>query len=162
MDDCKLCASLQTASPLWSDGLWHLRPIDPPWGVAGWLLLISQRHCPGPAHFTAEEERTFGSVLARCSRALERATGALRIYTAALGESQHHLHVHLVPRYASMPLGATGWNVFDLARAAAAGEISPADPLACAHVHALVADALARRADIRDVPEEPARRRPRA
>jgi len=124
MDDCKLCASLATATPLWSDSLWQLRPIDPPWGVAGWLMLVSQRHCPGPAHFTAEEERMFGPVLAHCSRALEKATGALRIYTAAMGESHPHFHAHMVPRYATMPRDAKAWSVFDLQRAVGAGEVS--------------------------------------
>lgn len=50
-------------------------------------------------------------------------TGALRINTAAMGESSPHFHGHLVPRFESMPKGAKGWGVFDLERAAKAGEI---------------------------------------
>jgi diadenosine tetraphosphate (Ap4A) HIT family hydrolase len=46
------------------------------------------------------------------------------IYTAAMGESHPHFHAHLVPRYAVMPREAKAWSVFDLQRAAGAGEIS--------------------------------------
>ena len=61
----------------------------------------------------------------RSQRVLLEVTGALRIYTAAMGESSPHFHGHLVPRYAGMPKGAIGWAVFDLERAAKAGEIMP-------------------------------------
>jgi len=138
---CALCASLGTAQPLYEDDLWHVRPIDPPFGVAGWLLLVTQRHCPGPAHFDDEEARNFGLALRHFEAVLERVSGALRIYTAALGESQKHLHCHMVPRYATMPKDALGWGVFDLQRAAAAGEVS-VDSAEAARVHEAFAAAL--------------------
>jgi diadenosine tetraphosphate (Ap4A) HIT family hydrolase len=141
---CGLCASLETATPLYADDLWHIRPIDPPWAIAGWMLLISRRHCPGPAHFDDDEARAFGPALRHFERTLERVTGAQRIYTAALGESQKHLHVHMVPRYARMPKDAVGWGVFDLQRAAAAGEVPLVDAQEAARVHAAYADALRR------------------
>ena len=50
-------------------------------------------------------------------------TGALRIYTAAMGESFPHFHGHMIPKYAEMPLDAKAMAVFDLPRRAAAGEI---------------------------------------
>jgi len=56
-------------------------------------------------------------------RVLLEVTGALRIYTAAMGESSPHFHAHMVPRYAQMPKDAKAWAVFDLQRAAAAKEI---------------------------------------
>lgn len=143
VESCGLCASLSTAMPLYADDLWHVRPIDPPWGVAGWMLLISQRHCPGPAHFDDDEARSFGLALRHFERTLERVTGALRIYTAALGESQQHLHCHMVPRYATMPKDALGWGVFDLQRAAAAGEVA-VDPTEAARIHEAYAEALRR------------------
>lgn len=142
--DCRLCASLSTTAPLYADELWQIRPIDPPWAIAGWMLMISQRHCPGPAHLTDEEARAFGPALQHFERTLERVTGALRIYTAALGEAQQHLHVHMVPRYATMPRNAVGWGVFDLERAARAGEVSLVDDREAARVHAAYADALRR------------------
>ena len=86
-------------------------------------MLISQRHVGGPAHFDDRETASFGPTLRHLERVLERVTGALRIYTAALGESYPHLHAHMVPRYAHMPGDAKAFGVFDLLRQAAAGEI---------------------------------------
>jgi len=135
---------LSTAPPLYADGLWHVRPIGSPTPLPGWLLLVSQRHCPGPAHFNDDEARSFGLALRHFEHALERVSGAVRIYTAALGESQQHLHCHMVPRYAEMPRDARAWDVFDLQRAVQAGEIPEADPLATARIHEAFAEALRR------------------
>jgi histidine triad (HIT) family protein len=123
---CALCRSIiapDRAPPLWRDDLFEVRHIDPPWGVAGWMMLVAHRHVAGPAHFNDAEARAFGPLLRQLSRTLQQVTGALRIYTAALGEAVPHLHCHLVPRREEMPLGAKGWAVFDLQRAAGAGEV---------------------------------------
>ncbi len=128
---CGVCNSLSgpaPAAPLYEDDLWHVRHIDAPYPVAGWMLLITQRHVGGPAHFNDDEARAFGPALRHFERVLEEVTGALRIYTAAMGESHPHFHAHMVPRTASMPNDAKAWGVFDLQRAAAKGEITPADP----------------------------------
>lgn len=106
---------------------WTLRHAGPPSAVPGWLMLLANRHVPGPAHFDDLEAREFGLVLRHSAQLLEELTGALRIYTAALGESSPHFHAHLVPRYEMMPLGAKAWSVFDLERAVKAGEI-PDEP----------------------------------
>jgi diadenosine tetraphosphate (Ap4A) HIT family hydrolase len=124
---CALCASLggpSPARPLFENQLWQLRPISAPAGVPGWMLLVSQRHVAGPAFFDDGEAQSFGPTLRHLQRVLLEVTGALRIYLAAMGESAPHFHAHLVPRYASMPKEAKAWGVFDLQRAAAAGEIS--------------------------------------
>jgi diadenosine tetraphosphate (Ap4A) HIT family hydrolase len=124
---CAICASLSgpsPASPLFENELWHVRPASAPAGVPGWMMMISQRHVAGPAHFNDREAGSFGPSLRHFQSLLERVTGALRIYTAAMGESAPHFHAHMVPRYATMPKGAKAWGVFDLQRAAAAGEIA--------------------------------------
>jgi diadenosine tetraphosphate (Ap4A) HIT family hydrolase len=123
---CAVCATLSGpdgCEPLYEDELWHVRHSAAPYGVPGWMMLISRRHVGGPAHFNEREAKTFGLVLRHFERQLEEVTGALRIYTAALGESSRHFHAHMVPRYSEMPKGAIGWGVFDLERAAKAGEI---------------------------------------
>lgn len=125
---CGVCASLAgpaAKEPLYENGLWHVRHVDPPCAVPGWMMLISRRHVGGPAHFDDAEARSFGPTLRHLERVLEQVTGALRIYTAAMGESFPHFHAHMVPRYPEMPRDAKGWSVFDLQRAAAAGEIEP-------------------------------------
>ncbi len=122
---CGVCSSLsgpEPSTPIYEDELWHVRHMDPA-GVPGWMLLITQRHVAGPAHFDDREAAALGPALRHFSRVLEHVTGALRIYTAAMGESFPHFHAHLVPRYAKMPRDAKAWSVFDLQRAVAAGEL---------------------------------------
>lgn len=123
---CGVCATLTGTGridPVYEDALWHVRPAGPPTGVPGWMMMISRRHVAGPAHFNDDEARSFGFALRHFERVLEEITGALRIYTAALGESSPHFHAHMVPRLEVMPKDAKAWSVFDLERAAKAGEI---------------------------------------
>jgi diadenosine tetraphosphate (Ap4A) HIT family hydrolase len=143
--DCGVCRSLSTSRPLWEDEHWHVRHVDPPWGVAGWMMLIAKRHVGGPAHFDVAEARSFGPVLRHLEKTLEEVTGAVRIYTAALGESWPHFHCHMVPRYDAMPKDAKGWAVFDLQRAAQAGEVR-VEPNDVARVEAAYRSALVARA----------------
>jgi diadenosine tetraphosphate (Ap4A) HIT family hydrolase len=133
---CAVCASLSgpdRVSPLFENDLWHVRPSSSPAGVPGWMLLMTRRHAPSPAQFDDAEAASLGPTLRHLSRALLDVTGALRIYLAAMGESSPHFHCHLVPRYASMPKEAKAFAVFDLQRAAAAGEI-PVDAAETARI----------------------------
>jgi diadenosine tetraphosphate (Ap4A) HIT family hydrolase len=126
---CGICRANagETAIPggvIFENDLWLVRHSPPPYGVAGWMTLHSQRHVGGPAHFNDAEAASFGPTLRHLEKVLEEVTGALRIYTAAMGESFPHLHAHMVPRYAQMPDDAKAWAVFDLQRRAAAGEVT--------------------------------------
>jgi len=124
---CAVCATLSgpgRLEPLYEDALWHVRPAPTPPGVPGWMMMVSRRHVAGPAHFDDDEARAFGLALRHFERVLEQVTGALRVYTAAMGVSSPHFHAHMVPRTATMPNDAKGWGVFDLERAAKAGEIT--------------------------------------
>ena len=118
---CILCRSLKTERSVYENALWHLRSIEPPVAVAGWMIMIAKRHVSGPGYFDDGEALQFGVALRHFARVLEQVTGALRIYTAALGEAVPHFHCHLVPRYSDAP--KIGWNLFDLQRAAKAGEV---------------------------------------
>ena len=123
---CGVCQSLAGEAPaaaLYEDELWHVRHAEPA-GVPGWMLLITKRHVAGPAHFNDREAAALGPALRHFERVLERVSGALRIYTAAMGESHPHFHAHMVPRYAVMPRDAKAWSVFDLQRAVGAGEVA--------------------------------------
>jgi diadenosine tetraphosphate (Ap4A) HIT family hydrolase len=107
-------------------------------------MLNSQRHVPGIAHFDEQEATNFGPALRHFERVLEEVTGALRIYTAAMGESFPHFHAHLVPRYASMPKSAAAWAVFDLYRATQAQEVT-VDEEEAARIAEAYREALAQR-----------------
>jgi diadenosine tetraphosphate (Ap4A) HIT family hydrolase len=124
--NCNVCAKLaaeRTGQVLFENDLWQVRATDAPTAVPGWTMLISRRHVAGPAQFDAREVASFGPTWVHLQRVLLEVTGALRIYTAAMGESSPHFHGHLVPRFATMPKDAKAWAVFDLQRAAAAHEI---------------------------------------
>ena len=122
---CSVCTKLQSSSlePVFENDLWHVRPIDAPSGVPGWMMMVARRHVAGPAQFDPREVSSFGPTWCHLQRVLLEVTGALRIYTAAMGESSPHFHGHLIPRYEQMPKAAKGWPVFDLERAAKAGEV---------------------------------------
>jgi diadenosine tetraphosphate (Ap4A) HIT family hydrolase len=137
---CGVCQTL-TSPGLYEDDLWSIRHAEPA-GVPGWMLLMTRRHVAGPAHFDDREAAVFGVALRHFERILEEVTGALRIYTAAMGESHPHFHAHMVPRYAIMPREAKAWSVFDLQRAVGAGEI-PIDRAEMARVSAAYQRALA-------------------
>lgn len=131
--ECGVCRKMKTLSPdsiLFENELWHVRATDPPTGVPGWMMLMTRRHVSGPAEFDDREAATFGLTLRHLQRVLLEVTGALRIYTAAMGESFPHFHAHMVPRYAAMPKDTKAWGVFDLQRAAAGGEIEIDEPRA--------------------------------
>jgi len=125
--DCGICQKLSSGAEgvLFENELWQVRTVDSPCPVAGWTMLLARRHVAGPAVFDDAEAASFGPTLRHLQRVLLEVTGALRIYTAAMGESSPHFHAHMVPRYAQMPREAKGWAVFDLQRAAQAGEIEP-------------------------------------
>jgi diadenosine tetraphosphate (Ap4A) HIT family hydrolase len=142
---CGICTKLVAldSPPVFENELWHVRPLDPPGGVPGWMILVAKRHVPGPAHFDEREMTSFGPTWCHLQRVLLEVTGALRIYTAALGESSPHFHGHMVPRYATMPKDAKGWSVFDLERATKAGEVQ-IDASEVARIRLAFEDALRR------------------
>ncbi len=140
---CGICRKLRNQSePVFENELWHVRTVDEPNAVPGWVMLITRRHVAGPAQFNQREIESFGPTLCHLQQVLLEVTGAMRIYTAAMGESSPHFHAHFVPRYAEMPKDAKAWGVFDLMRAAGAGEVS-ANPEQNARIAAAYGAALA-------------------
>ncbi|HJN92385.1 MAG TPA: diadenosine tetraphosphate hydrolase [Dehalococcoidia bacterium] len=123
-DACGICKMVADGTPLYENGLWAVHRLPDGIGVPGWLMLLSRRHVAGPAHFNDAEAESFGPTLRHLERVLEDVTGALRIYTAAMGESFPHFHGHMVPRQETMPNDASAWSVFDLYRATQEGEIA--------------------------------------
>jgi diadenosine tetraphosphate (Ap4A) HIT family hydrolase len=126
---CRICSvSTGAIEPphgiLYQDENWLVRHSGPPYGVAGWLTLQTRRHCPEPASFNDAEARSFGPTLRFLEGVLREITGALRIYTVAMGESFPHFNGHMVPRYAETPGDVKTYGVFLLSEAAARGEIT--------------------------------------
>jgi diadenosine tetraphosphate (Ap4A) HIT family hydrolase len=138
---CGICRLNAAGGELFANPLWLVQRVPRGIGVPGWVMICARRHVAGIAHFSDAEAVAFGPALRHFACVLEQVSGALRIYTAALGEAAPHFHAHLVPRYAQMPRGALGWSVFDLYRATAQGEVAldeaEADRVARAYQQAL-------------------------
>jgi diadenosine tetraphosphate (Ap4A) HIT family hydrolase len=134
---CALCRA-DDEPALHADARWRVRHIEPPWGIAGWMVLIARRHAASPGELDDAQAASLGPILRRCHRALAAATGAPRIYVAALGELVPHLPGHRVPRFDD---GPRGFALFDRQRAAQAGELA-VDPAEVARISAAFAAAM--------------------
>lgn len=126
--DCSICSHVakvaeEPATAIYRNGDWVVIAMPGAAGVPGWAMMLSQRHVSGFDELDDSAAASFGPTLRRVQRAMLAATGAERIYTASLNESAPHVHIHMAPRYASMPNNAVGFAAFDLLRASSAGEI---------------------------------------
>lgn len=81
--------------------------------VRGWLVVTTERHARALYDLGPEEAARLGAMAARVQRAQRAALGADHAYAFALGDALHHVHVHLVPRYADGPAHLRGSRVFD-------------------------------------------------
>jgi diadenosine tetraphosphate (Ap4A) HIT family hydrolase len=142
-ETCGVCRAIASVEPIFENDLWFVARMQKGIGIPGWVMVCAQRHTPGIAYLDDVEAKNFGPAMRHFARTLEEVTGALRIYTAALGESFPHLHAHLVPRYAKMPNDARAWGVFDLHRATEVGEVT-VDENEVAEVARRYSEALAR------------------
>jgi len=124
VETCAVCRRNAESAVLFENDHWLIPAPPAGAGVPGWLVLQTQRHVAGIAHFNDAEAANFGPALRHFERVLEEVSGALRIYSAAMGESFPHFHMHMVPRSATMPKDAKGFAVFDLLRASQAKEIA--------------------------------------
>jgi diadenosine tetraphosphate (Ap4A) HIT family hydrolase len=128
VDGCSVCAidAGETAvnhGEVYRDDLWMIWHAGPPYGVAGWMTVLTHQHVAGIAHFDDAHAARLGPDLRHFEKVLEEVTGALRIYTATMNESSPHFHLHMVPRYAVMAQDAKAWAVFNLQAAATRGEV---------------------------------------
>ena len=71
--------------------------------MRGYLVLKPRRHVHELADLDAEEAATLGPVIIKLHAAMRRALQPDRIYVLSTAETVHHLHFHLLPRYADMP-----------------------------------------------------------
>jgi diadenosine tetraphosphate (Ap4A) HIT family hydrolase len=71
--------------------------------VPGYLVLKPKRHVHELADLVPREAATLGTVLTTLHRAMREALAPERIYVCSFAETQHHLHFHMLPRYAYIP-----------------------------------------------------------
>lgn len=92
-------------------------------------MLDSLRHLGGPIEFNQDEAASWGEAVQRASRLVQLLTNCSRVYAIAFGEGAKHLHLHLIPRFATEP-SSEAWKVADLYRAVAEGKDTAASPKA--------------------------------
>jgi len=71
--------------------------------VRGYVVLKPKRHVHELADLLPHEAATLGVAAQRLLAAMRAALGTERIYVCSFAETVHHLHFHLLPRYADMP-----------------------------------------------------------
>jgi len=106
--ECALCRGPDGDSELdrvqvWEDEYWRLTTARSG-EVAGFSFLEPKRHVPHITDLDGDEARTFGSVIARTTSAIQAATGAEVVYIYVFGDGIPHLHLHLAPHRQGDPL----------------------------------------------------------
>ncbi|MCU1656345.1 MAG: hypothetical protein JWO57_1001 [Pseudonocardiales bacterium] len=98
---CLLCNTAEAdahfrRTRVWEDDLWRLSVVltGP---IPGFAHLEPRRHIPFITQLDGPEAATLGSVLARATESLRRATGAERTYVYVFGDHVPHLHFNLAP-----------------------------------------------------------------
>jgi diadenosine tetraphosphate (Ap4A) HIT family hydrolase len=71
--------------------------------VRGYVVLKPKRHVHEIADLLGEEATSLGNALQTVLLAMRAALKTERIYVCSFAETVHHLHFHLLPRYADMP-----------------------------------------------------------
>jgi diadenosine tetraphosphate (Ap4A) HIT family hydrolase len=71
--------------------------------VRGYVVLKPMRHVHEAADLLPDEARALGPALQALLAAMRAALEPERIYVCSFAETVHHLHFHLIPRYADMP-----------------------------------------------------------
>lgn len=104
LDTCILCQGRAADDQLmrvevWQDDLWRLTTAYAS-ETPGFSYLEPKRHITDITQLDGAEAQTFGSTLARITRALREETGAERVYIYVFGGGVPHLHLHLAPHTA--------------------------------------------------------------
>ncbi len=81
--------------------------------LAGWAVIAPKRHAGWWWEPTDDESRELGPLAKKILLAQRRALGAVHGYAFAIGDVLHHMHLHLVPRYADTPKALWGRGAFD-------------------------------------------------
>jgi diadenosine tetraphosphate (Ap4A) HIT family hydrolase len=71
--------------------------------VQGYVVLKPLRHVHEIADLSPDEAAALGPALRTLLSAMRTALNTERIYVCSFAETVHHLHFHLLPRYAHMP-----------------------------------------------------------
>jgi diadenosine tetraphosphate (Ap4A) HIT family hydrolase len=72
-------------------------------GCPGWCVLVVREHVEHMDEMDASRQQRVFAEVARVARALRQHFGPVRINYECLGNQVHHVHWHVIPRYANDP-----------------------------------------------------------
>lgn len=149
--ECGTCRANrgQLPSPggaIFDDGLWRIEHAIEPLPMIGWLVVKPIRHVTLLSDLAGSEAAALGPLLQRTAAALHEVMKPAKVYSVLFAEQEgfSHIHFHLIPRAADLPVDVRGPAVFQLmARAHLEGNLG--DPLDAATVVARIRDVMDRR-----------------
>ena len=119
--ECKTCKANRSelvapGGVIHADELWQVEHMLEPLPMAGWLIVKPLRHVTAFADLTDDEAATFGPLVRRVMAALQRVTGAEKVYLCLFAEASGfvHLHFHLIPAMREWTREQRGPAVFEL------------------------------------------------
>ena len=117
VDACYSCAQTKNGVETIRENIWAASG----WRVAhsfnaslaGWLVVVPDRHIESPDEMAVEEAESLGPLLRDVSKALKQVTGCQKTYVIMFAEAEgfSHLHFHVVPRLDDLPPHRRGPNV---------------------------------------------------
>ncbi|MBF6592655.1 MAG: HIT family protein, partial [Ktedonobacterales bacterium] len=109
----KLCIS---PGPVIHDGTYWTIDHAYPAQLAGWVVLVLKRHAEAPHELVPAEWAEMGDLLGRMTRALRDEMGCEKEYVACFAEGDHfhHIHIHVVPKPATLAPAFYGPRCFAL------------------------------------------------
>ena len=98
---------------VYDDGLWRVAHAFNS-ALPGWMVVVARRHITSLSELTPTEAAALGPLLSALSDALQRVLGAQKAYVLFLAEATAfaHVHIHVVPRHASLPQDRRGAKIF--------------------------------------------------
>lgn len=108
-DNCAYCATTEAEQDVGTFGI-ALRELDASWLILfreqshrGRCIVASKSHVDDISVLSSEEAASFMADVRKVAKALHVAFAPDKINFGAYGDTMHHLHFHLVPKYASDP-----------------------------------------------------------
>lgn len=109
MSDCAYCAITGDHQSVGGFGI-ALRELDSSWLILfreqshrGRCIVASKKHVDDISDLTPEEAATFMADVRQVAKAMHVAFHPDKINFGAYGDTMHHLHFHLVPKYHDDP-----------------------------------------------------------
>jgi diadenosine tetraphosphate (Ap4A) HIT family hydrolase len=90
---------------VYEDAFWLVFLRSQPLLVAGQGFIVLKRHCEHLAELDPAEAAALGLVMQRTAQAMDRTLQPVKTHFGLYAEGVKHLHLHVLPRLATLPTG---------------------------------------------------------